>query len=75
MHADFVPGAVNLPLTRPRTLISTLDPAQPVLVSCAGGYRSIAAASLLAARGFTDVSDLIGGWNAWQAERLGSANR
>src|SRR5262249_1057613 len=69
-----VPGALNLPLTRLRALISTLDRARPVLVNCAGGYRSIAAASLLAAHGFTDVSDLIGGWNAWQAEAKRGAN-
>lgn len=64
-----LPGAVNLPLPRLRELMSDLDPARPVLVNCAGGYRSIAAASLLAANGFADVSDLIGGWNAWQTER------
>jgi rhodanese-related sulfurtransferase len=64
-----LPGAVNLPLPRLRTLMSTLDPARPVLVHCASGYRSIAAASLLAAKGFADVSDLIGGWNAWQTEQ------
>ncbi|MFN2535214.1 MAG: rhodanese-like domain-containing protein [Pseudonocardiaceae bacterium] len=63
-----LPGAVNLPLPRLRTMMSTLDPARPVLVNCAGGYRSIAAASLLASQGFVDVSDLIGGWNAWQSE-------
>jgi glyoxylase-like metal-dependent hydrolase (beta-lactamase superfamily II)/rhodanese-related sulfurtransferase len=66
-----LPGAMNLPLTRLRTLMSTLDPARPVLVNCAGGYRSIAAASLLVAHGFADVSDLIGGWNAWTTERDG----
>jgi hydroxyacylglutathione hydrolase len=64
-----LPGAVNLPLPRLRELMCALDPVRPVLVHCAGGYRSIAAASLLVANGFTDVSDLIGGWNAWQAER------
>jgi hydroxyacylglutathione hydrolase len=63
-----LPGAVNLPLPRLRELMSELDPARPVLVNCAGGYRSIAAASLLVANGFADVSDLIGGWNAWQTE-------
>jgi hydroxyacylglutathione hydrolase len=63
-----LPGAVNLPLPRLRELMSDLDPTQPVLMDCAGGYRSIAAASLLAANGFADVSDLIGGWNAWQIE-------
>jgi glyoxylase-like metal-dependent hydrolase (beta-lactamase superfamily II)/rhodanese-related sulfurtransferase len=64
-----LPGAVNLPLPRLRESMSQLDPSKPVLVNCAGGYRSIAAASLLRANGFSDVSDLLGGWNAWQAER------
>ncbi|MGH3671888.1 MAG: rhodanese-like domain-containing protein, partial [Pseudonocardiaceae bacterium] len=67
-----LPGAVNLPLPRLRESISTLDPARPVLVHCASGYRSIAAASLLAANGFADVSDVIGGWNAWRTERDGA---
>jgi glyoxylase-like metal-dependent hydrolase (beta-lactamase superfamily II)/rhodanese-related sulfurtransferase len=70
-----LPGAVNLPLPRLRTMMSTLDPARPVLVNCAGGYRSIAAASLLASHGFADVSDLIGGWNAWQTERDRTSSR
>lgn len=64
-----LPNAVNLPLPRLRSLIETLDPKRPVLVNCAGGYRSIAAASLLEANGFEDVSDLLGGWGAWQAEQ------
>lgn len=63
-----LPGAVNLPLPRLRESMSKLDASRPVLVNCAGGYRSIAAASMLRANGFSDVSDLLGGWNAWQAE-------
>lgn len=61
-----LPGAVNLPLPRLRADLSLLDPARPVLVTCASGYRSIAAASMLEAMGFADVSDLLGGWGAWQ---------
>ena len=64
-----LPRAVNLPLPRLRTRLSELDPERPVLVNCAGGYRSSAAASLLRSAGFTDVSDLLGGWNAWQSEQ------
>jgi hydroxyacylglutathione hydrolase len=64
-----LPGAVNLPLPRLRTTLHRLDPDRPVLVNCAGGYRSSAAASLLRAHGFADVSDLLGGWTAWQADR------
>lgn len=32
---------------------------------CAGGYRSSVAASLLRKEGRPDVSDLLGGFNAW----------
>jgi glyoxylase-like metal-dependent hydrolase (beta-lactamase superfamily II) len=68
-HADgALPGAVNLNVTQLRTTLQQLDPARPVLVHCAGGYRSIAASSLLEAHGFTDVSDLLGGWSAWAKE-------
>lgn len=62
-----LPGAVNLNVTGLRTTLDQLDRARPVLVHCAGGYRSIAAASLLEANGFTDVSDLLGGYGAWTA--------
>jgi rhodanese-related sulfurtransferase len=34
-------------------------------VYCAGGYRSSVAASLLRQRGFVDVSDILGGYTAW----------
>jgi glyoxylase-like metal-dependent hydrolase (beta-lactamase superfamily II)/rhodanese-related sulfurtransferase len=63
-----LPGAVNLCVSNLRTSLADLDPNRPVLVHCAGGYRSIAAASLLEAHGFGDVSDLLGGWTAWTAE-------
>jgi hydroxyacylglutathione hydrolase len=35
------------------------------VVYCAGGYRSSIAASFLRASGFEDVSDLVGGYQAW----------
>jgi glyoxylase-like metal-dependent hydrolase (beta-lactamase superfamily II)/rhodanese-related sulfurtransferase len=68
-----LPGAVNLPLPRLRSMLDQLDRTRPVLVNCAGGYRSSVAASLLRAQGFTDVSDLLGGWRAWQAAQPSSA--
>jgi hydroxyacylglutathione hydrolase len=33
-----------------------------VLLYCAGGWRSSVAASLLRAKGFSDVSDILGGY-------------
>ena len=38
---------------------------KPIVVHCAGGWRSSVAASLLRAQGFEQVSDLAGGYNAW----------
>ena len=41
-----------------------LDADRPVLLHCAGGYRSSVGASWLKRHGFDDVSDVIGGYNA-----------
>ena len=44
--------------------LDELDPTMPTVVYCAGGYRSSIAASTLRAHGFSDVSDVIGGYGA-----------
>jgi glyoxylase-like metal-dependent hydrolase (beta-lactamase superfamily II)/rhodanese-related sulfurtransferase len=46
--------------------IAQLDPTAPTVVFCAGGYRSAIASSLLRSHGFADVSDLLGGYTAWE---------
>ncbi len=63
--AGMVPGAVNIPVGQLPGRIGELDPARPTVVYCAGGYRSSVAASLLRKHGLTDVSDILGGYNAW----------
>ena len=55
---------ISLPALLPN--LDQLDQTAPTVVFCAGGYRSAIAASLLRSRGFMDVSDLIGGYSAWQ---------
>jgi len=45
--------------------LSTLDPAVPVVVYCAGGIRSAKAARVLIAAGHADVRNLEGGIFAW----------
>jgi hydroxyacylglutathione hydrolase len=60
-----IPGARPIPLAHLRDALGDLDPAAPTVVFCAGGYRSSIAASLLRAAGFTDVSDVLGGYGAW----------
>ena len=62
-----VPGAVHAPLDRLTRVAERLDPSRPTAVICASGYRSSAASSLLAARGFADLRNVLGGTGAWVA--------
>ena len=60
-----IDGAVQVPLAALRRRAGELDLARPLVVYCAGGYRSSIAASWLRTAGAADVSDLIGGYGAW----------
>jgi hydroxyacylglutathione hydrolase len=62
-----IEGAAPIPLAQLRDRLDELDPESPTVVFCAGGYRSSIAASLLEAVGFSDVSDVLGGYGAWMA--------
>ena len=62
-----IDGARVIPLAVLVESLDQLDPSAPVVVNCAGGYRSLVAASVLRHAGFCDVSDLIGGYAAWTA--------
>ncbi len=59
-----VEGARHIPLAELPQRFAELDAARPVLLHCAGGYRSSVGASWLRLHGFTDVSDVLGGYNA-----------
>jgi hydroxyacylglutathione hydrolase len=60
-----IPGSHHIPLAQLRIRLDEVPTAKPIVVHCAGGWRSSVAASLLRANGFDDVSDLTGGYNAW----------
>jgi hydroxyacylglutathione hydrolase len=62
-----IEGAAPIPLAQLRDRLDELDPESPTVVFCAGGYRSSIAASLLESVGFSDVSDVLGGYGAWMA--------
>jgi hydroxyacylglutathione hydrolase len=66
-YADgHVPGAVSLPLGPDLSeRAAGLNHRRPTAVICAGGYRSSAATSLLAPRGFTELLNVTGGTGAW----------
>ncbi|UNO41518.1 MBL fold metallo-hydrolase [Streptomyces sp. MST-110588] len=72
--AGALPNAVNLPLA---TLAAQADhhlvPGDPVVLYCRSGNRSVIAASLLEARGFQDVCDIVGGYEAIITTDQGSA--
>jgi glyoxylase-like metal-dependent hydrolase (beta-lactamase superfamily II)/rhodanese-related sulfurtransferase len=61
-----IPGAREIPLPTLTDSFSSLDQTAPVVTYCASGYRSMVAASLLRASGFDDVSDVLGGFGAWE---------
>lgn len=65
VQAGMIAGAVSIPVGQLPERMGELDPGAPTVVYCAGGYRSSVAASLLRHHGFTDVSDILGGYNAW----------
>ena len=61
-----VTGARHIQLASLLEQIGELDPSSPTVVYCAGGYRSSIAASTLRSLGFSDVSDIVGGYGAWR---------
>jgi glyoxylase-like metal-dependent hydrolase (beta-lactamase superfamily II)/rhodanese-related sulfurtransferase len=63
--AGHIPGAVNIPLPVVEQAVSSLSVTNPIAVVCAGGYRSVIAASILARHGFRDVVNVVGGTSAW----------
>ena len=65
-----IPGSLAIPLPALTDRLSGLDPTAPVVFYCASGYRSLVAASVLEAAGFSDVSDLLGGYGAWAGAGL-----
>jgi hydroxyacylglutathione hydrolase len=66
----FVAGSVNIPLNHLAERLKELPSDRPLLVYCAGGYRSSIAASLLQRQGFTQVSEIAGGLAAWETAHL-----
>jgi len=66
-HID---GSTHIPLNHLIERMREIPRERPVLLHCAGGYRSSIAASLLEREGFGDVSELAGGIAAWETAGL-----
>ncbi|HEU5144482.1 MAG TPA: rhodanese-like domain-containing protein, partial [Dermatophilaceae bacterium] len=66
-EGGMIPGARNIPLAQLSRRLDEVDASRPVVLYCAGGWRSSVGASLLRSKGFTDVSDVLGGFAGWHA--------
>lgn len=65
-HAGHLPEAILLPADDFADRYSReVDPEDAVILVCAKGMTSEAAARFLAQQGFTDVSNMAGGMAAW----------
>jgi len=70
-HAErHIPGATNIPLNHLQERLADIPAGRPVLVHCAGGYRSSIAASLLQRAGREVVGEIAGGITAWDGAGL-----
>jgi glyoxylase-like metal-dependent hydrolase (beta-lactamase superfamily II) len=65
-----IEGSLSIPLNRLADHLPSLPKDRPLLVYCAGGYRSSVAASLLQRSGFPSVAEIAGGFAAWEAAKL-----
>ena len=65
--AGHIDRAASAPLHELAARAASLDPARPVAVICASGYRSSTATSVLERLGFARATNVVGGMNAWNA--------
>jgi len=63
-ESGHIKGAENLPLDYINDLMDEFPKNEKMYIHCAGGYRSMIAASILKSRGFDDVVNIEGGFGA-----------
>lgn len=61
-ESEHIAGAVNVPLNKINFYFDSFPKDQPFIIYCAGGYRSMIAASILKQHGFKDFADVKGGF-------------
>ena len=60
--SEHILGAINTPLNEINQHLAEFPKNKPFILHCAGGYRSMIAASILKQRGWQDFSDVQGGF-------------
>ena len=66
----YIAGSMAIPLNHLMENLEKIPKDHPLLVYCAGGYRSSIAASLLQRCGFGPVGEIAGGIAGWEAAKL-----
>lgn len=61
--SEHLVDAINIPLNTINTNLASFPKDKPFVLHCAGGYRSMIAASILKQRGWSNFVDVIGGFN------------
>ena len=69
-QAGHIEGAVWWPLDNFKVSPPEIDRDRPIAVHCKSGYRSMIACSLLQRAGFRNITNVIGGFDAWQQAEL-----
>ncbi len=73
-EAEHVEDAESLPLDYISEQMDKIDPDKTYHIHCAGGYRSVIAASILKSRGFHKVIDVAGGYKDIKATDIPVTN-
>ena len=69
-EAGHLPGVPNIPVGYLTDRLREIPASKPVVVHCQSGARSAIAASVLQAKGVTNVTNLSGGFAEWQKRKL-----
>jgi rhodanese-related sulfurtransferase len=63
-QAGHIAGAHHTPLSQLNEHLAEFPKEDPYFIHCAGGYRSVIAASILKSRGYHTMIDVAGGFGA-----------
>ena len=74
-ETDHLECTLSRPLDYINDWTTSINPAEPYYIHCAGGYRSMIAASILKARGVENVIDIAGGYAAMKTTDLKRTNK
>ena len=73
-EAEHVEDAYSKPLAYINNWVKDINPNEHFFLHCAGGYRSMIAASILQARGYRNFSEIDGGFNSIAKTELPRTN-